>query len=301
MEKVCVLGSINIDFVSYSSRYPYPGETFFCDDFGIFQGGKGANQAIALAKMDVPTAMLGKIGNDMLGDFALSFLKQNGVNAKRIFKASKTSTGSASIWVNAEGQNSILVFPGANGKVDKKFIEENKAIFAEASYFLAQFEVPLDSVDFALNLAKKKGLKTFLDPAPVKKIFNSHFWKNVDYLIPNEIELKALANTNDILDGIQYLKRQGVGEVIVKLGENGAGYETNGRLEKIPAIKVGGVIDTTGAGDCFVAGFIYSMTQISVIPKAIRMANLAASYAIQKKGAAVSFPAISEIKENFLD
>jgi len=298
MEKVLVLGSINIDFVSFSSRYPHPGETFLCNDFGIFQGGKGANQAIALAKLDIPAVMLGKIGNDMLGDFALSSLQKNCVDTTGILKTKTISTGSASIWVNAEGQNSILVYAGANGEVNEAFIEQHEDIFKESSWFLTQFEVPPDAIRLALRLARKNGLKTLIDPAPVRKINDPHIWKSVDYLIPNEIELKELTKTEDIIAGIQILKKQGVKEVIVKLGEKGAGYENNGELVLFPAINVQKVIDTTGAGDCFLAGFLYSMAKNNNIAQAIKTGNLIASYSIQKKGASISFPVKSEIDWN---
>ncbi|GAI59499.1 unnamed protein product [marine sediment metagenome] len=116
------MGSINIDFVSFVSRYPQPGETLVCNDFGIFQGGKGANQAIALAKLDIPTLMLGKVGKDALSDFALYSLQENGVDITGISKSQNISTGSASIWVNAQGQNSIVIYPGANGFPQPKVV-----------------------------------------------------------------------------------------------------------------------------------------------------------------------------------
>jgi ribokinase len=295
MEKVLVLGSINIDFVSFVSRYPQPGETLVSNDFGIFQGGKGANQAIALAKLDVPTLMLGKVGKDVLSDLALSSLKESGVDTNGISKSQKSSTGSASIWVNAQGQNSIVIYPGANGEVDEDYIIQHEKLFDDASWLLTQFEVPLKSILLALKLAKKHGLKTVMDPAPVKKIGNDHIWGLVDYLLPNEIELKELTHTEDVLKGIHILKSRGVKEVIVKLGKQGAAYEGKGKLLSFPAVPVERVIDTTGAGDCFVAGFLYGMIQWGDIPQAIKIGNLTASYSIQKKGAAISFPEKSEI------
>lgn len=295
MEKVLVLGSINIDFVSFVSRYPQPGETLTSNDFGIFQGGKGANQAIALAKLDVSTLMLGKVGKDVLSDFALSSLQESGVNTTGITKSQKNSTGSASIWVNAQGQNSILIYPGANGEVDEDFIIQHEKFFDESSWLLTQFEVPLKSILLALKLAKKHGLKTVMDPAPVKKISNDDIWGLVDYLLPNEIELKELTRTEDVLKGIHTLKSWGVKEVIVKLGKQGAAYEGKGKLVSFPAIPVEQRIDTTGAGDCFIAGFLYGMIQQRDISQAIKIANLTASYSIQKKGAAISFPKKSEI------
>lgn len=295
MEKVLVLGSINIDFVSFVSRYPQPGETLVSNDFGIFQGGKGANQAIALAKLDVSTLMLGKVGKDVLSDFALSSLQESGVNTTGITKSQKNSTGSASIWVNAQGQNSILIYPGANGEVDEDFIIQHEKFFDESSWLLTQFEVPLKSILLALKLAKKHGLKTVMDPAPVKKISNDDIWGLVDYLLPNEIELKELTRTENILKAIHTLRSWGVKEVIVKLGKQGAAYEGKGKLVSFPAIPVEQRIDTTGAGDCFVAGFLYGMIQQRDISQAIKIANLTASYSIQKKGAAISFPKKSEI------
>ncbi|MEA2087401.1 MAG: ribokinase [Candidatus Caldatribacteriota bacterium] len=295
MEKVLVLGSINIDFVSFVSRYPQPGETLVSNDFGIFQGGKGANQAIALAKLDVPTIMLGKVGEDVLSDFALSSLQESGVDTTGISKSQKISTGSASIWVNAQGQNSIVIYPGANGGVDQDFIIQHEKFFDDASWFLTQFEVPLESILLALKLAKKHGLKTIMDPAPVREVSNNHIWELVDYLLPNEIELRELAHTENILKAIRILKSRGVKEVIVKLGKQGAVYEDEGKLLSFPAVPVKQVVDTTGAGDCFVAGFLYEMLQQEDIAQAIQTANLTASYSIQKKGAAISFPNKSEI------
>ncbi len=295
MEKVLVLGSINIDFVSFVSRYPQPGETLACNDFGIFQGGKGANQAIALAKLDIPTLMLGKVGGDILSDFALSSLKESGVNTTGISKSQKNSTGSASIWVNAQGQNSIVIYPGANGEVDEDFIIRHEKFFDDASWLLTQFEVPLESILSALKLAKKHGLKTVMDPAPVREVSNNHIWELVDYLLPNEIELRELTHTENILKAIHILKSRGVKEVIVKLGKQGAVYEGKGKLVAFPATPVEQRIDTTGAGDCFIAGFLYGMIQWGDIPRAIKIGNLTASYSIQKKGAAISFPNKSEI------
>ncbi len=295
MKKVLVLGSINIDFVSFVSRYPQPGETLISNDFGIFQGGKGANQAIALAKLDVPTLMLGKVGKDILSDFALSSLQESRVDITGIDKSQKNSTGSASIWVNAQGQNSIVIYPGANGEVDEDFIIRHEKFFDDASWLLTQFEVPLKSILLALRLAKEHDLKTIIDPAPVKKISNDDIWGLVDYLLPNEIELKELTRTEDVLKGIHTLRSWGVKEVIVKLGKQGAAYEGKGKLVSFPAIPVEQRIDTTGAGDCFVAGFLYGMIQQRDISQAIKIANLTASYSIQKKGAAISFPKKSEI------
>lgn len=298
MEKVLVLGSINVDFVSFVSRYPKPGETIISSDFGIFQGGKGANQAIALAKLGVPTLMLGKVGEDVFSNFALSSLQESGVDISGITQSQKVSTGVASIWVNTQGQNSIVIYPGANKEVDDDFIIHNEMFFADYSWLLTQFEIPSRSILTALKLAKKYGLKIVVDPAPVKEEVNNDIWEWVDYLLPNEIELKELTKTHNILEAIRILKSRGVKEVIVKLGKQGAGYEDKGVLNIFPAVPVEKVVDTTGAGDCFIAGFLYEMIQSEDIPSAIKIGNLISSYSIQKKGAAISFPKKSEIDWN---
>lgn len=295
MEKILVLGSINIDFVSFLPRYPRPGETIVSNDFAIFQGGKGANQAIALAKLEVPTIMMGKMGKDPLKDLVLSSLVDSGVNISGISLSQEKSSGSASIWVNNEGQNSIAIFPGANEEVDNYFVINNERLFHDATYFLAQFEVPIESVFVALKIAKKNKLKTVIDPSPVVEIKENKFWSLIDYILPNEIELKELTHTNSLLDGIHFLKDKGIKEVVVKLGEKGAGYERDNKLIILPSIVHDIIIDTTGAGDCFAAGFILGLMQGKEIKKAIMMGNLVASYSIQKKGAAISFPKKSEV------
>jgi len=217
------------------------------------------------------------------------------VDTTGISKSQKNSTGSASIWVNAQGQNSIVIYPGANGEVDEDFIIRHEKFFDDASWLLTQFEVPLESILSALKLAKKHGLKTVMDPAPVREVSNNHIWELVDYLLPNEIELRKLTHTENILKAIHILKSRGVKEVIVKLGKQGAVYEGKGKLVAFPATPVEQRIDTTGAGDCFIAGFLYGMIQWGDIPRAIKIGNLTASYSIQKKGAAISFPNKSEI------
>jgi len=239
--------------------------------------------------------MLGKVGKDALSDFALSSLQESGVDITGITKSQKISTGSASIWVNAQGQNSILIYPGANGEVDEDFIVQHEKFFDDASWLLTQFEIPPKSILLTLKLAKKHDLKTVMDPAPVREVGNNDIWELVDYLLPNEIELRELTNTENILKAIRILKSRGVKEVIVKLGKQGAGYEDKNIFNLFPAVPVEQVVDTTGAGDCFIAGFLYGMIQRGDIPRAIKIANLIASYSIQKKGAAISFPNKSEI------
>jgi len=295
MEKVIVLGSINIDFVYFVSRYPCPGESLFSKDYDIFQGGKGANQAVALAKLGVPIYMMGKVGEDILGKLVLSSLKQDGIDTKEIAKSQINSTGSASIWITDNGQNSIVVHSGANEEINEEFVIQNEKYFHKASWFLTQFEIPLQPILLALKLAKRYGLKTIIDPAPIRKLISNNIWGLVDFLLPNEVELKELTHTKNILKSIHLLKSWGVKEVIVKLGKEGAGYEDKGKLITFPAMSVGKVIDTTGAGDCFLAGFLYGMIKQKDITKAIKIALMTASYSIQKKGAAISFPKQSDI------
>ena len=300
MGKAIVLGSINIDFVSYVSKYPNPGETITGSDFNIFSGGEGANQSVALSKLSIPTSIIGKVGKDPLSNFLLNSLAENGVDISGVSISEINNTGSASIWVDDKGQNSIILYPGANYEVTEDFVNQNQKHFVENEWFLTQFEIPLNTVQFALKLAKINGLKTIVDPAPAKKLYDNNLWKLIDYLFPNELELKMITGLDDILESIKIIKGLGVGEVIVKLGDKGAAYEKNGKLELFPPTKVSHVVDTTGAGDCFVAGFLYGMIRYKNIPQAVKAANLVASYTIQKKGASISFPKLSEINWNTL-
>lgn len=295
MERAIVLGSINVDFVSFTRRYPLPGETLMCEDFGIYQGGKGANQAVALARLDVPTTMLGKIGNDISGDIAIASLGKSGVNTEHILKSNSSNTGSTTIWVNNKGKSSILVYPGANGEINEEFVLRYEEHFKEASWFLTQFEIPLEGIIPALRFARRYGLKTVVDPSPATSVFDKEIWKYIDFLLPNAIEIKELTGEEDMLKGIRILKSLGIGEVIVKSDKNGASFEGDGVLLSIPAFEIDQVVDTTGAGDCFIAGFVYGMMQKKGIKEAIRIANLVASYSVQHKGAAVSFPTKDEI------
>ncbi len=295
MERAIVLGSINIDFVSFTKRYPLPGETLMCKDFGIYQGGKGANQAIALAKLGIPVIMLGKVGNDTLGDMAITSLEKSKVNTAYIVRNDSSKTGSTTIWINEEGESSILVYSGANGEINEEFVLRHEKHFKEASWFVTQFEIPLEGIISALNLAKRYGLTTVVDPSPVTHISDKKMWKYIDFLLPNAIEIKELTGEEDVLKSIGMLKSLGVGEVIVKSDKNGASFEEDKMLLNVPAFEVNHVVDTTGAGDCFIAGFVYGMMQKKKIKEAIRIANLVASYSVQHKGAAVSFPTKDEI------
>ena len=301
MNKILVLGSINIDFVAFTERFPKPGETINGISFNIFQGGKGANQAIALAKLGCPTWMLGKIGDDKYSTIAIDSLKKYYVNIEFIKVDKNASTGSASIWVNKQGENSIIVNHGANAYVSRSFINKNEALFNETQWFLSQLEVPVSSVVQGLKIAKKNNMYTVIDPAPVQKPQNSQFWNLIDFLLPNEIELEELTGETNILNAINYLNSKGVKEVVVKMGAKGAGYKKNNQLHIIPSFQAGEIIDTTGAGDCFAAGFIKGMIEHNNIEKAIKMANLVASYSVQKKGAAISFPEKDEVNWNLLN
>ena len=294
-DNILVLGSINIDFVTYTTRFPKPGETIKGNDFGIFQGGKGANQAIALAKLGCPTWMIAKVGDDELKEFALNSLKKFKVKTDFIKTEKNIPTGSASIWVNQAGENSIIIYPGANGLIDTDFISRNELLFQKNQWFLSQFEIPLPAIIQALRLARKHQVNTIIDPAPALEIKDDNFWSLVDYLLPNETELKDLTGKDDLKDAILELKSKGVKEIIVKMGKKGAGYEKNSNFFIIPGFPVKKVVDTTGAGDCFAAGFIKGMIEYHNLEKAVKMANLIASYSVQKKGAAISFPTKDEV------
>jgi len=237
-ENILVLGSINIDYVTFAKRFPRPGETITGTDFSIFQGGKGANQAIAISKLGCPTWMLGKVGDDQLKQFALDTLQYYNVNTNFVDISQNVSTGSASIWVNKNGENSIIIYPGANAKVGIKFINKNKKAFLLAQWLLSQFEIPLSSVMHGLKIARENNIFTVVDPAPAQKISNCEFWNLVDFLLPNEIEIQDITGKKDLLESIIALKNKGVKEVVVKMGAKGACYEKNNQLIIIPGYPV---------------------------------------------------------------
>ena len=303
-EEVCrmitVVGSINIDLVVKTDEIPKIGETLLGNEFLQIPGGKGANQGVTIAKLKEEITFLGKVGNDNYGDILLTSMRDAGVNIEHIEKV-EGGTGIAVINVDKEGRNNITVIPGANKAVDQDYIMRNKEAIEKAELVLFQLEIPIETVRSGLKLAKELGKVTVLNPAPAQEL-DDEMIKNIDILIPNEYELERISKVKvsteeSILTASKVLLDKGVEKLIVTLGSQGVLYIDHKGHEFYKAYKVNAV-DTTGAGDSFIGGFVASYVKDGNIEAAIEIGQKVAALSVQKVGAQSSFPTLKEV-ENF--
>lgn len=285
--KIVVVGSINLDYTLQVDKLPEKGETILAKNYKISLGGKGANQAIAAKRLGADVFMIGAVGSDDKGNYALNKLEEEGLNLSGILNTDDI-TGNAIITIDNQGFNTIVVYPGSNEKLSTLWVEKHSEIFKEADFVILQLEIPLKTVESAIRLAKENNTKVILNPAPVKNI-SEDIYKYVDYITPNETELFKMTGTTDIKEGAKKLLDKGVKEVIVTLGEKGC-YYTNGREEIIiDSIKVN-AIDTTAAGDSFNAALAVALCQFKDIKKALKYANVVGALTTTKIGAYDALP-----------
>jgi ribokinase len=263
MPSILVVGSLNADLVVRAPRFPQPGETIRGEDLQVIPGGKGANQAVAAARLGANVSMLGRVGRDNFGDFLLDNLQANNVDTQLV-QRDDASTGAAVIVVDAEGQNSIVLSPGANGKVSPADVE--RASFPTFDLLLLQLEIPAPTVFRAAQLARQHGVRVILNPAPAQPLADE-LLALADFLIPNETELSLLTDSDvrDIPSAEAAAKRllaRGAQTIIVTLGSKGALIVNKDTSEHINAFKVNAV-DTTAAGDAFIGGFAVELIRHS--------------------------------------
>ena len=296
MPDILVVGSLNADLVVRAPRFPKPGETISGEDLQVLPGGKGANQAVASARLGTNVSMLGRVGKDNFGDFLLDNLKQNNVDSTLI-QRDDASTGTAIIVVDANGQNSIILSAGANGKVNA--VDVNRASFSDYNLLLLQLEIPTPVVLSAAQRAHESGLRVILNPAPAKELLNELI-SLTDFLIPNETELSLLTglSVNDMNSREQAaraLLARGAKNVIVTLGSNGALIVTNSLVQHVESHKVN-VVDTTAAGDAFIGGFATALLQDKSLEEAVRYGCACGALATTKFGAQPSLPTKEEVE-----
>ena len=301
MSTVLIIGAINLDCMAFLPRFPAEGENLRARELQCFLGGRGANQTVALNNLKVASILLGKVGNDFAGDYILSVLRKYKINTEYIFKSNLGKTGICSILVSPNGENTIIGFPAINRMIKPDFLIRFKYLFELAEWLSVSLEYPLDTVTFALKLAKKYGLKTVLDPSPLIELPKKDIWSLVDYVLPNRKELQVLTGKKKLFQGAAILHNWGAKEVIIKKGAEGCSFLHQDNLINFPAFPVKSAVDTTGAGDLFNAAFIYGMIQSGSLPRSVQTANLVASYAVRKRGTCESFPARREIDWEQLD
>jgi ribokinase len=267
----------------------------------VFGGGKGANQAVAAARLGGAVTMLGCVGGDAYGAWLRDGLRADGVDVAHVETDSSVSSGVAVITIDASGQNEIVVVPGANGRLTEAVLERHGAAFTSAAYVLLQLEVPLETVAAAARLGREAGAAVVLDPAPARADALS-LLPLADYVTPNETELAALAGIRPealsdlaaVADAARELVARGAGRVVAKLGPRGALLVGPGLEQHWPAPRVDAV-DTTAAGDVWNGAFAAALARGSSIDEAGRLATAAAALSVTRKGAQPSMPRADEV------
>jgi ribokinase len=299
MSKVIVAGSINMDIVALTENHPKIGQTVFGTDLKYFPGGKGANQAVASAKLGGQTTMVGKVGSDGFGKDLMFFLKSQGITSQIVIDNEKP-TGTALITVSlTTSDNTIVVIPGANFELSEEDVQ--KAKIEKGDILISQFEIPADTIKSFFEKGKKNGSINILNPAPAMKI-SRELLSLVDVLILNETELEVLAEVSvdaedfaSISTAVESIKANEQ-SVIVTLGAKGAIGYIKDRIVRIEGRKVK-ALDTTGAGDCFVGAIAAKISNGSSMTEALEFANLAASICVTRQGAGPSMPTILEVEQ----
>lgn len=291
MGKVVVVGSINVDMVFTSDVRPKAGETVLGNSFSLIPGGKGANQAVAASKLGAESIMIGCVGVDSNGDFSIENFKKVDVETKYIDRVQNAPTGVANIVV-AEGDNSIIVVGGANYTVTKEVVDKYIDVILSADMVLVQLEIPLDTVEYTVELCKKNNVKVLLNPAPAVELSNSLI-ENATYITPNEHELQVILGKECNTD--EEMKKY-PNKLIVTLGSKGVKYFDGNEMKLVPSNKVE-VVDTTGAGDTFCGALAASLVKGDSLDEAIKFANKAAAYSITKLGAQSGMPTLEQLVE----
>ncbi|EOD7960501.1 ribokinase [Staphylococcus aureus] len=300
--KVVILGSTNVDQFLTVERYAQPGETLHVEEAQkAFGGGKGANQAIATARMQADTTFITKIGTDGVADFILEDFKVAHIDTSYIIKTAEAKTGKAFITVNAEGQNTIYVYGGANMTMTPEDVINAKDAIINADFVVAQLEVPIPAIISAFEIAKAHGVTTVLNPAPAKALPNE-LLSLIDIIVPNETEAELLSgikvtNEQSMKDNANYFLSIGIKTVLITLGKQGTYFATKNQSQHIEAYKVN-AIDTTAAGDTFIGAFVSRLNKSQDnLADAIDFGNKASSLTVQKHGAQASIPLLEEVNQ----
>jgi len=285
-KKICVIGSSNIDQFSYISEFPSSGETLIGDSFETGFGGKGANQAVMAGLLGADVYMISCIGNDIFGDSTINNFIENNVNVDHIQRV-KVSSGVAPIWVNARGENKIIVIPGANNEIDPNRAIASLKEIENVSYLIGQAEIPMDVNHEVFDYAKQNNITTVFNPAPGKNL-ESTFLKKIDWLIPNENEFQIISGLDVTDKNILEFSKTIPCNLLVTYGEHGVLYVEDDEIIKFKAPKVDAV-DTTGAGDAFVGSFVYGLSKGLKVNDAINLAIDKASLSVTKRGTQSSY------------
>jgi len=300
--KIVVVGSSNMDLVVKSPRIPAKGETILGGDFIMTPGGKGANQAVAAAKLGAEVYFVAKLGDDIFGRQSLSNFQKVGIRTEYVEQTKEAPSGVALITVDDAGDNVIVVAPGANLKLSPHDVEKAQSAIASSGAVAAQLEVPLETVECAARLAKEAAVPFILDPAPARKL-SAELLQMVDVLKPNETEAEILTgikvtDKKSALAAAKDLLKRGVKAVILTMGAKGYLLATKRAMEFVPSVKVDAV-DATAAGDAFTGSLGVGLAQGKTLKDAALFANHVAALSVTKMGAQSSMPDAEQV-ENFI-
>ena len=297
--KVVVVGSFNMDLVIKTERRPQKGETLIGEEFGMFIGGKGANQAIAASRLGADVTMIGRLGTDLFGDTFISEFAKERINTDFVVRDAAAGTGVASPVIDAEGDNSIIIVPRANMRLNVEDVERASHKIADADVLLLQLEVPIEPSQRAAEIARSNGVEVILNPAPARELPDS-FLGLVDILIPNEVETEFLSKVTVADDegarlAAHVLFEKGVSTIVLTLGSRGALLLTSHQSKLAPAYSVK-VVDTTAAGDAFCGAIATALASGEKIEDAVAFANATGALAVTVLGAAPSMPTADQVR-----
>ena len=298
-KRILVVGTINMDLVMRTPRFPTAGETLPGEDLRMIPGGKGANQAVAVARLGLPVMLAGRVGGDPFGDTLLQGLKRNGVDTSWVERDEEAASGTAMIIVEPTGRNTIVFASGANGRFSLKSAAGIEKLLPQVDLVLLQLELPLESVARVIACARSAGKPVILDAGPPCRHPLPEFFQ-VTVLSPNEAETEALTgqrfrDPESRVSAARLLLAKGPEAVVLKLGAEGALLATQSRERLVPAFRVQ-VVDTTASGDAFTAALAVALVEGKDLEEAVRMANAAGALAATKLGAQPSMPTRAELE-----
>ena len=299
MKKILVIGSSNTDLVIKTSQFPKPGETVIGGVFNTFAGGKGANQAVAAKRLGGEVIFLACLGQDDLGQKAIKGYEKEGIDTRYISIDKEYPTGVASIIINKNGENSIVVAPGANNQLSREAIDKILPVMETVDIVLVQLEVPVDTIDYAIRRARELDKKVVLNPAPATEL-SDDLYSCIDVITPNESETelllgKKVSDMESVSRAAQMFIDKGVKEVVITLGDRGAFFKNYATEFLVPAFKTE-VIDTTAAGDTFNGALAVALSEGKNWRDSIRFSNKAAAISVSRLGAQSSIPHRKEVE-----
>lgn len=299
-KKIGVVGSNMVDLITYVDRMPGPGETLEAPTFEMGCGGKGANQAVAAARLGAEVMMVTRVGDDVFADNTIRNLASFGVDTRHVVKVAGKSSGVAPIFVEQSGENSILIVKGANANLLPVEVDKAAADLKECGLILMQMEVPVETVYHTIEFAAQNGIETILNPAPAAANLDPERIRQVTFLVPNESELALLSglptNTDeDIVNAARSLIARGIRTVIVTLGGRGARMITSNEIVNIEPVKVT-PRDTTGAGDAFIGSFARFYAETREVVSSLKKASLYAAHSITRPGTQKAYASIDEFE-----